>query len=77
MPDICDQSDVTIEHNTLAALSLVKKPPKQPYLGVICVECQDPVDARRAQLGYSTCIECANDLARRAQHFADSGHGAY
>jgi hypothetical protein len=77
MPDICDQSDVTIEQTTLAALSAVKKPPREPYLGCICVECQiEEVPARRAALGYDTCMECANEIAERNKHFA-SGHGAY
>jgi hypothetical protein len=79
MPDICDQSDLTIEHNTAAALSMVAKPPNAPYLGTICTEgCGCEVEQRRAQLGYTTCIECANDVVERNKHYAaNGGHGAY
>ena len=73
MPDIADQSDLTIEQNDAAALARVPKPPKPRHVAydAECEECGELIGRRRASLGYDTCIDCANLAEHRGAHFAN------
>ena len=52
------------EETRNAALASIPRPPAVAYDGD-CIECGADIDPARKSLGYSTCIDCANEAERR------------
>lgn len=63
MADEIDMANLHAEREREIALANLKPMPREPHVGP-CVECGEPVEERRAAVGFSTCISCARELER-------------
>ncbi len=71
MADEADIASSFIDNEVSRALGKMRKNTGTRVISKTCKECDEVIPAERRQLGFSLCIECAQESERRHAQFVD------
>jgi RNA polymerase-binding transcription factor DksA len=72
---MADEADIANDYHELLISSALNKMVRQETSGKAgpknCADCEEPIPAARRKLGFSLCVQCAQETERRKAQFAN------